>query len=150
MLFSIRRQRLVSVQVVFMKCQNNWYSAWRPIAKFVWLLGLHLPLPVALPALTLYFDSSDVTILNEYEFIWIHPTCSTLVRWLLYQGLLFGSVGRLLKTKCFDVIDEIAFTSCASFYFVRPGLWATSFIYKYETSTTYPLYETTWCFVLIN
>ena len=34
--------------------------------------------------------------------------------------------------------------------FVRPGLWVTSFIYKYETSTTYPLYETTRRFVLIN
>ena len=29
-------------------------------------------------------------------------------------------------------------------------LWVTSFIYKYKTSTTYPLYETTQCFVLIN
>ena len=34
---------------------------------------------------------------------------------------------------------------------VRKGrLWLTSFIYKYKTSTTYPLYETTWCFILIN
>ena len=29
-------------------------------------------------------------------------------------------------------------------------LWVASFIYKYETSTTYPLYETMRCFVLIN
>ena len=29
-------------------------------------------------------------------------------------------------------------------------LWVTSFIYKYKTSTTYPLYETTQCFILIN
>ena len=32
----------------------------------------------------------------------------------------------------------------------KGGLWVTSFIYKYKTSTTYPLYETTQCFVLIN
>ena len=35
-------------------------------------------------------------------------------------------------------------------FFVGPGLWVTSFIYKYKTSTTYPLYETTQCFVIIN
>ena len=29
-------------------------------------------------------------------------------------------------------------------------LWVMSFICKYKTSTTYPLYETTWRFVLIN
>ena len=29
-------------------------------------------------------------------------------------------------------------------------LWVISFIYKYETSTTHPLYETTQCFILIN
>ena len=29
-------------------------------------------------------------------------------------------------------------------------LWVTSFIYKYKTSTAYPLYETTRCFVPIN
>ena len=29
-------------------------------------------------------------------------------------------------------------------------LHITSFIYKYKTSTTYPLYETTRCFILIN
>ena len=35
--------------------------------------------------------------------------------------------------------------------FVGKGrLWVTSFIYKYKTSTTYPLYEATQCFVLIN
>ena len=32
----------------------------------------------------------------------------------------------------------------------KGGLWVTSFIYKYKTSTTYPLYETMRCFVLIN
>ena len=32
----------------------------------------------------------------------------------------------------------------------KDRLWVTSFIYKYKTSTTYPLYETTWRFVLIN
>ena len=32
----------------------------------------------------------------------------------------------------------------------KGGLWVMSFIYKYKTSTTYPLYETTWRFVLIN
>ena len=32
----------------------------------------------------------------------------------------------------------------------KGGLWLTSFIYKYKTSTTYPLYETMRCFVLIN
>ena len=30
-------------------------------------------------------------------------------------------------------------------FFVGPGLWVTSFIYKYEASTNYPLYETTQC-----
>ena len=32
----------------------------------------------------------------------------------------------------------------------KGGLWVTSFIFKYETSTTYPQYETTQCFILIN
>ena len=32
----------------------------------------------------------------------------------------------------------------------KGGLWVMSFIYKYKTSTTYPLYETMQCFVLIN
>ena len=32
----------------------------------------------------------------------------------------------------------------------KDRLWVTSFIYKYKTSTTYPLYETTWHFILIN
>ena len=40
--------------------------------------------------------------------------------------------------------------ACTQLYFVRPGLWVTSFIYKYKTSNTYSLYETTWRFVLIN
>ena len=26
----------------------------------------------------------------------------------------------------------------------KGGFWVTSFIYEYETSTTYPLYETMW------
>ena len=33
---------------------------------------------------------------------------------------------------------------------VGPRLWVTSFIYKYETSTTYPLNETMQCFKLLN
>ena len=32
----------------------------------------------------------------------------------------------------------------------KDGLWVMSFIYKYKTSTTYPLYETMQRFVLIN
>ena len=32
----------------------------------------------------------------------------------------------------------------------KGGLWVTSFIYKYKTSTTYPLYETTWRFILLH
>ena len=32
----------------------------------------------------------------------------------------------------------------------KGGLWVASFIYKYKTSTTYPLYETTQSFVVIN
>ena len=32
----------------------------------------------------------------------------------------------------------------------KGGLWVTTFIYKHETSTTCPIYETTQCFVLIN
>ena len=31
----------------------------------------------------------------------------------------------------------------------KGGLWVTSFIYKYKTSTTYPLFETMQYFVLI-
>ena len=34
--------------------------------------------------------------------------------------------------------------------FIGPGLWVTSFIYNYETSITYPLYETTRHFVLMT
>ena len=32
----------------------------------------------------------------------------------------------------------------------KGGLWLTSFIYEYKTSTTYPRYETTRHFILIN
>ena len=42
-----------------------------------------------------------------------------------------------------------SFCNLANFN-IGPGLWVISFIYKYETSATYPLYETTQHFVVIN
>ena len=61
---------------------------------------------------------------------------------------------QIFKSNCF------CSTNCAIFRFSAPycltrivckvRLWKTSFIYKYETSTTYPLYERTQCFIQIN
>ena len=39
---------------------------------------------------------------------------------------------------------------CRTRFVGKGGLWGTSFIYKYGTSTTYPLYETMQCFILID
>ena len=49
-----------------------------------------------------------------------------------------------INEKEFKVLDR-----CIIFY-VGPGLWTTSFIYKYETYTTYHLYETTRYLITIN
>ena len=40
--------------------------------------------------------------------------------------------------------------NCQTWIVGKGGFWVTSFIYKYETSTTHPLYETTRHFILIN
>ena len=66
--------------------------------------------------------------------------------------LLSNCLPRYTKwLKISRYLSEIAFRYKFVHWTVgKGGLWVTSFIYKDETSTTYPLCETMPCFVLIN
>ena len=58
---------------------------------------------------------------------------------------------RVFRPKKFESAAALVSASKCWTRIVGKGrLWVTSFIYKYKTSTTYPLYETMHRFILLN